>query len=253
MKSPYLIKLRNRLLKWMGTSGDIDGLNWTPEWEKASTSTIMFHWIMKEPLRKMVRIMPDIPQAWIENLTGNQKILYDIAKECWYDCDQSNERREKLWKPFLYFLVLWQQDEMAEVTDRIFYEILQNRDRFFIQSGRLDPMNWYMDHNPGIAPGPLLYDKNIETDAGRRLHISLEDPAVRFDTLTRGDMIVLLERPARNFVCLKSADGNPLYTVFNRFQYTKLPEGGYQYTIAGKTGSLYEATNMADAIENGGT
>jgi hypothetical protein len=40
--------------------------------------------------------------------------------------------------------------------------------------------------------------------------------------------------------------------VINRFEYTKLPEVGYQYAIAGKTAALYEATNMANAIENGG-
>ncbi|MFA5715671.1 MAG: hypothetical protein WC998_08020 [Candidatus Paceibacterota bacterium] len=251
MIKSLLIKFRNKILKWMGTSGDIDGLNWTPEWEKASTATIMFHWLMKEPLRKMVQIMPDIPQAWIDNLTGNQKILYDIAKECWYDCDQSNERREKLWKIWVYGLIFWHQDEAAEPFDRLLYEILNNRDRFFIQTGRLDPMNWYMDHNPGISPSPMLYDKTLITDAGRRLHISLDDPAVRFDTLTRDDVIVLLERPARGFVCLRDAEGKPLYTVINRFQYTKLPTGGYQYNIAGKTAALYEATNMANAIEGG--
>ena len=241
-----LIKMRNRLLYWFGTDDVIDGLNTGPEWEKASFNTVLFHWIMKEPLRKLVRLMPDIPQSWIDNLTGSQRLLYDIAKEKWYDCDKSDERREKLWKPFLFMLVFWMQDEAAEPFDRVLYEVLKRRDQFYIASGRLDPNNWYMNKNPAIAP-----DEYGRTH-GRRMHISLEDPAIRFDTLTRDDVIVLLERPARGFVCLRDAEGKPLYTVINRFNYTKLPEGGYQYAIAGKTAALYEATNMANVIENGG-
>ena len=238
----YWIKLRNRLLYWFGTNEVIDGLNTGPEWERASFNTILFHWIMKEPLRRMVRLMPEIPQEWIDNLTGSQRLLYEIAKECWYDCDGNPERKGKLWKPFLFILIFWYQDEAAEPFDRLLYEVLRRRDEFYIQSGRLDPMNWYMVHNPAIPDhGP-----------GRRLHISLEDPAVRFDTLTRDDVIVLLERPARGFVCLRDAEGKPLYTVINRFQYTKLPTGGYQYDIAGKTSALYEATNMAQEIEHHG-
>ena len=241
----YLIKQRNRLLWWFGTKGDIDGLNTGEEWQKASFNTVLFHWIMKEPLRKLVRLMPDIPQSWIDNLTGSQRLLYDIAKEKWYDCDKSDERREKLWKPFLFMLVFWMQDEAAEPFDRVLYEILNNRDQFYIAAGRLDPNNWYMNNNPAIVP-----DEYGRTH-GRRMHISLDDPAVRFDTLTSDDVIVLLERPARGFVCLRDAEGKPLYTVINRFNYTKLPEGGYRYAIAGKTTALYEATNMANAIEGG--
>jgi hypothetical protein len=240
------IKLRNRLLWWFGTVEVIDGLNTTPELEKATFNTVLFHWIMKEPLRKIIRLMPDIPQSWIDNLTGSQRLLYEIAKECWYDCDKSGARRDQLWKPFLFVLIYWQQDEAAEPFDRILYEVLRRRDEFYIQSGRLDPLNWYMEHNPAIPANE--YGRTN----GRRMHISLEDPAVRFDTLTRDDVIVLLERPARGFVCLRDAEGKPLYTVINRFEYTKLPEGGYQYVIAGKTAALYEATNMANAIENGG-
>ena len=236
------IKLRNRLLWWFGTNEVIDGLNTGPEWERATFNTVLFHWIMKEPLRKLVRLMPDIPQSWINNLTGSQRLLYEIAKESWYDCDKSDERREKLWKPFLFALVFWHEDEAAEPFDRILYEVLRRRDEFYIWSGRLDPANWYMDHNPAIP----------DNGHGRRMHISLEDPSVRFDTLYSPDTLVLLERPGRGFVCLRDEEGNPLYTVFNRFEYVKLPTGGYQYKIAGKTGSLYEATNMANAIETGG-
>lgn len=242
MIAALIIKARNRLLKWLGDGSTITGLNWEEEWNVATFDTVLFHWVMKEPLRRMVQLMPDIPQSWIDNLTGSQRLLYEIAKETWYDCDRSGERREKLWKPFVFALIFWGNDEAGEPFDRLIYEVLQRRDEFYIQSGRLDPANWYMNHNPGIP----------DNGPGRRMHISLEDPAVRYDTLNSPDTLVLLERPSRGFVCLRDVGGKPVYTVFNRFQYTKLPTGGYQYTIAGKTGSLYEATTMANVIENGG-
>lgn len=238
----YLIKLRNRLLWWFGTVDVIDGLNTGEELNKASFNTVLFHWIMKEPLRKLIRLMPDIPQSWIDNLTGSQRLLYEIAKEKWYDCDKSDERREKLWKPFLFALVFWQQDEAAEPFDRILYEVLRRRDEFFIQSGRLDPANWYMDHNPGIPDhGP-----------GRVLSIALEDPAVRFDSLTdKTSGMVLLERPARGFIYIPCKNG-PLYMVIDRFDGKKTPEGGYQYPIIDYFDSLIDATRKAQEIENGG-
>lgn len=242
-----LIKLRNRVLWWFGTVDVIDGLNTNPELDKATFNTVLFHWIMKEPLRKIIKLMPDIPQSWIDNLTGSQRLLYEIAKECWYDCDKSGARREQLWKPFLFVLIYWHQDEAAEPFDRVLYEVLRRRDEFYIWSGRLDPANWYMEHNPAIP----MNESNGRTN-GRRLHISLEDPAVRYDTLHSPDTLVLLERPGRSFVCLRDAEGKPQYTLFNRFEYVKLPTGGYQYRIIGRTGSLYEATNMAESIETGG-
>ena len=57
----WLIRVRNRLLWWFGTVDVIDGLNTQEEIDKASFNTVLFHWIMKEPLRHMVRLMPDIP------------------------------------------------------------------------------------------------------------------------------------------------------------------------------------------------
>jgi hypothetical protein len=239
----WLIRVRNRLLWWFGTVDVIDGLNTGPEWERASFNTVLFHWIMKEPLRHMVRLMPDIPQSWINNLTGTQKILYEIAKEKWYNKDQSEERKGKFWKPFLFALIFWQQDEAGEFFDAIFYEVLRRRNEFFIQAGRLDPDNWYMDHNPGIP----------DNGPGRQLCIALEDPAIRYDTLKSKSRIVLIERPGRGFVCLKGKNGKPMYSVFNRFKCTPIISGGYEYKIVAQTQLLYEATMKSSEIENGGT
>jgi hypothetical protein len=239
---PWIIRTRNHVLRWFGTMDTIDGLNTGPEWESASFNTILFHWIMKEPLRKLVRLMPDIPQSWIDNLTGTQRLIYEIAREKWYGCDKSEERREKLWKPFLFALIFWQQDEAAEIFDPVFYEILRRRDEFFIPVGRLDPANWYMDHNPGIP----------ENGPGRQLNIALEDPPVRFDTLAWRDSVVLLERPARGFICHQDPDGKSLYTVINRFAGERATGPGYWYPIVTCTDSLMDAAQKAQEIENGG-
>ena len=104
----WLIKIRNRILKRIATSDQITGLNKSPEWDAANVETILFHWIMKNPLRQAVKLMPDIPQPWLDGLTGTRRILYEIGKEKWHDCDKSQNRIDQFWKPFCYALVLWQ-------------------------------------------------------------------------------------------------------------------------------------------------
>ena len=235
-------KLRNKILSSFGGKSEITGLNTGSEWEKASYDTILFHWIMKNPLRKIVQMIPGIPQSWLDNLQGSPKVLYQIVKTSWYDCDQSEQRRDKMWKPFCYALVLWNNDEMMEFADRLLYETLSHPDRFYIQLGRLNPGYWYMDSNPKLPDG----------GQGRLVNIFGDDPAVRFDTIHSTEALVLVERPARCFVCRWTVNMEPEYVLINRYSYERTGDGGYQYQIVGVTGDLMEATKRAQELENGG-
>jgi hypothetical protein len=239
----WLIKIRNRILKWIATSDQITGLNKSPEWDAANVETILFHWIMKNPLRQAVKLMPDIPQPWLDGLTGTQRILYEIGKEKWYDCDKSQNRIDQFWKPFCYALVLWQHDEVMEPFDRLFYEVLAKRDDFFIRVDRLDPDNWYMDDNPKITPKPHIGSQ------GRCQRIEMEDPAVRYDTLMPDKVIVLEERPARNFVCLRKPNGALYYVMINRHKYIQTVGGGYGFAVIGRHDVLLDAIMAAQKIE----
>ena len=246
----WLIRVRNRILRWIATSDKITGLNGKPDWDAANFETIMFHWIMKNPLRQAVKLMPDIPQPWLDGLTGSRRMLYEIGKEKWHDCDKSQNRKDQFWKPFCYALVLWQHDEVMEPFDRLFYEILAKRDDFFIRVDRLDPNNWYMDVNPKISPIFICpnHPRN-GSHPGRCQRIEMEDPAVRYNTLFPDKVIVLEERPARNFVCLRKPDGALYYVLINRHKYIQTVGGGYGFAVLGRHDVLLDAIMAAQKIE----
>lgn len=246
----WIIKVRNKILFRLGngTSG-IWGLNHGEEWEDATFDTILFHWIMKNPLRQAVKLMPDIPQPWLDGLTGTQRLLYEIGKEKWYDCDKSQNRKDQFWKPFLYALILWQHDEVMEPFDRVFYEVLTKRDEFFIRVDRLDPANWYMDDNPKKPFETDIKKSDCGTRQGRIQRIEMEDPAVRYNTIMPDKVIVLEERPARNFVCLRKPDGALYYVLINRHKYIQTVGGGYGFAVLGRHDVLLDAIMAAQKIE----
>jgi hypothetical protein len=219
-----LLKLRNILLHHLAGKTRITGINTQEQWDEAGYDSILFHAIMKWPLREIVRVLPDIPLAWINNLTGTRKHLYEIVKKEWYDNDQNAERKAKLWKPFLYFLVLWENDEVLEPADRVFCETLKRRDEFYINLARQDPANWYMDRNPALP----------DNQPGRVKNLFNEDPAIRFDTLNQlygYDSIVTLGKPDRNFICIRDQEGKPRYLIINRHDFTTEPDGGFRYRV----------------------
>ena len=235
-----LIRARNRVLRWIGEHGSaIWGLNKSPEWDAATPETIIFHWIMKNPLRQAVRLMPDIPDRWMAELTGSQKLLYEIGKEMWKDCDRSQNRVDQFWKPFCFVLVLWHRDEVAEPFDRLLYEVLRRRDEFYISIDRQDPTHWYMDNNPKLP------DKR----GGRVMRIESEDPPVRFDTLNPDKVIVLLERPARNFVTLRNPDCSLYFVMLNRHEFIRPETGGYAFAVVGREDTLINASMHGQRIE----
>ena len=186
----FLLKIRNKILFHLAQGGkdEIEGINTQEQYDAAGYDSILFHVIMKWPLREIIRVLPDIPEKWIENLTGSRKLMYQIGKDCWYDVDGNAERKQKLWKPFLYFLVLWQNDEVLEPADRVLYEVLKRRDQFYINLGNLDPINWWMNNNPRLA----------DNKAGRCACIFSEDPEIRWDSISQRS-IVLANPPRRNF------------------------------------------------------
>lgn len=237
------LKLRNKILMYLGGRSEITGVNTGPEIDEASYDTLLFHWIMKEPVRYAVQMMPEIPQAWIENLTGSRKRLYEISKAYWHDVDGNSARLSKLWKPFIYFIVLWENDEVTEPADRVLYEMLKRRGEFYINLDRQDPGNWYRDSNP-LLPN----NRN-----GRVQCIFREDPEIRFDSLTEllsgGSSIVTRTRPDRNFICIRERNGEHVYLMINRWRFVREDDGGYRYDVISKKTDQIEAATLGAKIE----
>jgi len=235
-----LLKLRNRFLYHLASKNAINGINNQEEWDEAGYDSILFHAIMKWPLREIVRILPDIPQAWIDNLTGSRKLLYQIAKKEWYNNDDNSQRRAKLWKPFLYFLILWQNDETMEPADKLLYEVLKHRDEFYINLNRQDPANWYMDTNPAMK------------QHGRVLGLFSEDPEIRYNTVNQPfgyDLITTFPQPTRNFICIRNPDGSPGYLIIDRFSYSLEEDGGFTYHVMGNMTDQISAAMLAAKVE----
>jgi hypothetical protein len=228
-----MIRARNKFLQTLGGKHEIKGLNSASNWETGSYDTILFHWIMKNPLRQIIKAMPGIPQAWIDNLTGPSKTFYEIGKHVWYDSDHNAERREKMWKPFQYFCVLWDVDDMAEFCDRILFECLSHPERFFISVPRLDPENWYIDGR------------------GRRVKVWSYDPRVRFDYLFPDSSIIVESKPSRDFIYLIDRVGDPYYAILDLQSCSPVKEGGYSYNIVKKTPHLINARLKRGEISNG--
>jgi len=231
------LRFRNKVLEWLGGRQKIHGINTPEDWAEANYDSILFHWLMKEPLRQIVRLLPDIPQGWIDGLTGSRRTLYEIAKESWYDVDGNAQRKEKLWKPFLYFLVLWENDEILEPADKVLYEMLCRRNEFYINLARQDPANWYMDRNPGL-----------DGSHGRVRNLFAEDPAIRFDSLASRTSFVMLTLPERNFICVRNQEG-PVYLVFDRSEFSIEPDGGRRYTVKSCTTDMLTAVQAGVRVE----
>ena len=233
-----LYNIRHRILRWAIGSGQITGINTGEDWDKAAFDSVMIHWIMKEPLRRLIRMLPDVPDHWLDQLTGSRKLLYEICKEQWYDNGDNRHRLDKMWKPFLYFIVIWQFDEMMEFVDKVLLEVLRRRDDFYINGGRQFPGLWYMDHNPKFGGS-----------GGRAMNILTEDPDIRYDTLYADDVIVLVEQPKQNFVCRTDLTGNIYYSVLDRTEYIRTTDGGYAYAIKDTVHDLVGAAMKGAEIE----
>lgn len=164
----HYIKFRNRRIC---KAPQIDPLNVTEEYEKASLDTLLFHHIMKGPMRRFIQLLPDIPDNWIAGLTGNRRVMYETIKAGWYDVDGNQERRDKFWKPFLFFLCYWEYDTAGEFIEKSLYDVLERRWDFFIKCDRLDPSHWYHDNNPANGEGCRI------------IKSSWNDPAVSYRSL----------------------------------------------------------------------
>lgn len=237
------IKLRN----WFTRSAsdvDLKPLNTGGEWNKANLDTLIFHWIMKEPMRKFIRMLPDIPANWINGLTGNRKVMYDTIKSGWYDIDGNQERKDKFWKPFLFFLCYWEYDTAGEFIEKALYDVLEQQKNFYFKCDRLDPKNWYYDKNPQNG------------ESCRVMKFSSADPAVAYGTLKKfsdktifnpeTNLIMLQTKPHNNSIGI-FVDGVWQYVVFDKRR--EIIKGSGLYEVEGVYDNIADMTEHAFRIE----
>ena len=227
----HYIKLRNRMIC---KSPQIDPLNVAKEYEEASLDTLLFHHIMKGPLRQFIKMLPDIPDDWISGLTGNRKVMYETIKAKWYDVDDNQERREKFWKPFLFFLCYWEYDTAGEFIEASLFEVLERRWDYYFKCDKLDPTHWYSDKK-----------------GGRIIKSTWNDPAVSYSSIVDLSLglkttIKLESKPLCNAVGVP-LDGVWHYVIIDKEK--ELLDGSLLFEVVAIHTDLGKALEQAFVIE----
>lgn len=171
----------NQFLKLTGPKGrfvDIHGVNTGDQEETMNKDCRLFHFEMKGPLYWMLIHMPDVPQHWIDNLQGNNRILHDVLKEAYFKKDKQSRRRQIVWKFIEYFLCIPEYDDNhAEIEDPILFTILSNAHRFSFNHWWLNPDHWWNDDRcshfiSAITPWPDIH--RVHHTDGRSIWIDRE-------------------------------------------------------------------------------
>lgn len=123
----------------------ITPLNTVEEFEQASRDTDAFHWLIKKPLRYIVRSIV-VPQQWLDRLDGNPRILYRIVCDTYFPSEKQGWRRETLKPIFEYGLCLYAFDNnYREVFDSMLSRVISARATFKFDRHQINPDNWYQD------------------------------------------------------------------------------------------------------------
>lgn len=171
----------NRFLNLTGPKGrfvDISGVNTNDQEDRMSSDSRLFHFDMKGPIYWALTRIPDVPQHWIDNLKGNNRILYEALKEGYCDREQQSRRKKIVWKLILLFLCIPEYDDnFAEIEDPILFAIAQNVHRFSFNHWWLNPDNWYQDGRGShfvsvITPWPHIH--RVHHTDGRHIWVDRE-------------------------------------------------------------------------------
>lgn len=133
----------------------IDPLNKDEDWQKATKDTVLFHWLLKKPLRYAAKSIK-VPGSWLNQLTGNQRVLYEIIRDEYFDREKQAWRRDTLKPLFEYGLCLYGFDNnYTEVLDYLLHLVIENREKFVFDRNQINPDNWYQD-----GRGRIEFDQN---------------------------------------------------------------------------------------------
>lgn len=208
----------------------IDGLNTDKQWKTGSTATLMFHWVMKNPLRKACRMII-IPDTWIENLTGNRKLLWKIIDSYYVQNENQKHRRNLVVPAAKYALCLAEYDgNYAEIVDVILLGIVKNHELFKFDNWQLNPENWYRDDT-----GHRL----IKEDCQLKIH-EKTSTYIDIECLSGAATSAVMSYP-------NERTGNLEYLFLDVNTKKHLGDGIWRYNIR-KTGTIDEVKLFAESL-----
>ena len=166
----------------------ITPLNTVEEFEQASPDTLAFHWLIKKPLRYIVRSI-SVPQHWLDRLDGNPRILYRIVCDTYLANERQGWRRDTLKPIFEFGLCLYAFDNnYREVFDSLLARFIQARASFQFDRHQINPDNWYQDGRG-----------RIEVEQSKPFVVlSLSDTAVVLDRIIDNQIITTYGKDGAN-------------------------------------------------------
>lgn len=140
-----LERIRDWIDRRFGKLDTITGLNTGEDVENATRDTLRFHLWIKEPLRIAIKNIR-VKQAWIDNLSGNRKVMWDIIQKYYLPFEKQTCRKDLMLPLMEYGCCLPEYDtNYPEVMDALIYGIIQERDRFTFDPATMNPDNWCTD------------------------------------------------------------------------------------------------------------
>lgn len=192
----------------------ITPLNTVEEFEQASPDTLAFHWLIKKPLRHIVRAIK-VPEKWLDRLTGNPRILYRIVCDSYLAHEKQGWRRDTL-KPIIEFgLCLYSFDNnYREVFDSLLSRVIQARGSFEFDHHQINPDNWFQD-----GRGRIEVDKSTPFSV-----LSLSDSTIVLDRIITAQIVTTYGKDGANVQYLAlDLDGRTepypdihVYPIFSR-------------------------------------
>lgn len=171
-------RLKLRLLMFNEFEG-ITPLNTVEEFEGASKDTEAFHWLIKKPLRYIIRSIV-VPQRWLDRLDGNPRELYKIVQGTYFPNEKQGWRHDTLKPVFEYGLCLYAFDNnYREIFDSMLAKLIQARGVFKFDHHQINPDNWFQD-----GRGRIEVDKSTPFSV-----LSLSDSTIVLDRIITTQII----------------------------------------------------------------
>ncbi|HQJ88737.1 MAG TPA: hypothetical protein PLY91_09380 [Methanoregulaceae archaeon] len=198
----------------------ITPLNTVAEWDEATPDTLAFHAWMKKPLRFVAKRIA-VPRTWLDQLTGNAKVLHEIVTET-YLRNERQEWRRAILKPVIEFgLCLYAFDNnYREVFDALLAAVVRNRDRFVVDANEINPTNWYQD--------------------GRGRIVIEQSPP--FGIVSLSDTDVVTNAPVGGPVIMTVIDGQATYLKLDVDRATEPVRGIHVYPILARSVSVLDVS-----------
>jgi hypothetical protein len=118
------------------------GLNWSKDWKEGSGDRFRFHTTWKAGLRIALNLLK-IPENWVEDLSGNARILYERIYLPYMESDKDERRKQIVGKLMIASLLIYNYDSaFHEIGDWLLGALRMNWSALYVPPYHMDPHCW---------------------------------------------------------------------------------------------------------------